>query len=66
MFTDFLHKKEKFSILLKLWIIIFFQENAENLSKIANMLKKLYKFENFSEVSKGAALGQISFKVYNY
>ena len=39
---------------------------AEKLSKLANMLRKLYKIENFWEVHEGADSGKISFKVYNY
>ena len=39
---------------------------AEKLSIMANILRKLYKIENFWEVHKGADSGKISFKVYNY
>ena len=44
----------------------FFHKTAEKLSKMANMLRKFCKIEDFSEVNEGAALGQISFKLYNY
>ena len=44
---------------------LFFHKTAEKLSKMANMLRKLCKIEDFSRVNEGVALRQISFKVYN-
>ena len=52
---------------IKILILDFFSMvTAEKLSILANMLRKLYKIENFWEVHKGADSGKISFKVYNY
>ena len=44
----------------------FSMVTAEKLSILANMLRKLYKIENFWEVHEGADSGKLSFKVYNY
>ena len=67
MFTNILHKKENLYFCIKILILDFFSMvTAEKLSILANMLRKLYKIENFWEVHEGADSGKISFKVYNY
>ena len=67
MFTNILHKEKKLYFCIKIWILdFFFMVTAEKLSILANMLRKLYKIENFCEVHEGADSGKISFKVYNY
>ena len=42
----------------------FFVIPPEKLSIMANMLRKMYKSMNFSEVHEGADTGRIFFKVY--
>ena len=42
----------------------FFVIPPEKLSIMANMLRKMYKSMNFSEVHEGADTGQIFFRVY--
>ena len=55
-------KKKKLYSLIKFWKNQFFYITPKKLSITANMLRKMYKNVNFSEVHKGADTGEYPLK----